>query len=207
MKTIEIGGIAFEEISHQVLLDPRETEYEYGRDYFDEYEQRAKTEFSRVLHRHRYRWVTQFVGPDTKVCDFGCGYGVNVVNHPNWLGWDVNPLCRELLGNKCDDRYWEYDAVCLFDVLEHLSNPLEFVEKIKPGAHLFVVVPCYDSWGFLNLLPEWKHWKPGEHLLYASQLGLVGLLCNAGFEFVSSNCNEKALGRQDVMGFVFRKPL
>lgn len=56
-----------------------------------------------------------------------------------------------------------YDVVCTFQVLEHVSQPREFlgacVQALKPGGVLLVAVPADDS--FLRLVPDgWLNMPP-----------------------------------------------
>lgn len=90
------------------------------------------------------------------VYDIGCGSG-GVLNelhkhliNAQLIGYDISPQAIELAKKKEKDRLTFYQAditkielpkanlmLCL-DVIEHLENPVEFLNKIKPLADLFI---------------------------------------------------------------------
>jgi hypothetical protein len=204
-----ISGIEFNEIVPEVLCDQRQYKFTYGEDYFHEFQKRANTIIGRRIHEHRAAWVRSYV-PTANVLDYGCGYGVNAIGEPGWRGWDINHYCQERLEEheRLDPSYQEYDAVCLFDVLEHMAHPDRWLEQVKPGAFLFVVMPCWQPWTCLDRLPKWKHWKPGEHVVYASPAGVCNLLSSCHFNLLERDRTlEGRFGREDVWSFVFRKSL
>jgi len=78
-----------------------------------------------------------------------------------------------------------YDVVTLFDVLEHLVDPVPVLVKLRrglvPGGLLAVTVPDFGGlWARLS----GRHWPfvtPWEHLLYFTRGTLGEVLCEAGF--------------------------
>lgn len=98
-----------------------------------------------------------------KVLEIGCGNGVArdlIEQSTPWTidAADLNPVALSLarpgrgetfLYNVLDrlpDRVGQYDAVILFDVIEHIENPGPFLEAavahLRPGGHLFINVPA-----------------------------------------------------------------
>lgn len=74
-----------------------------------------------------------------------------------------------------------YDAVCSFQVLEHVADPRSFLEAamscLRPGGLLIVSVPSYDS--FLRRAPNLVLNMPPHHVTLWSDralLGMAGLL-------------------------------
>jgi SAM-dependent methyltransferase len=68
-----------------------------------------------------------------------------------------------------------FDAVTLWDVLEHVRDPLQFMSAcgalLKPGGHLFVNVPDLDSPQARVLRARWPLLLP-EHLNYFNHKSL-----------------------------------
>jgi SAM-dependent methyltransferase len=82
----------------------------------------------------------------------------------------------------------EFDVVCMWDTIEHLRAPHEYVEKIarhtKPGALLAVTTADADS---VNARIRGRHWRmihPPTHLHYFSAKTLEKMLDRYGFEVI-----------------------
>jgi SAM-dependent methyltransferase len=88
----------------------------------------------------------------------------------------------------------EFDAGHLSEVLEHIPNPLEFLENvksvIKPGGYICIVVPNdYNPIQkvFTAITGKGKWWlAPPFHLNYFDRSSLENLIAKAGFEVVHS---------------------
>ncbi len=69
-----------------------------------------------------------------------------------------------------------YDAVCLFDVLEHVRRPLLLLEQVRaalaPDGCAAVGLPSVDGPSFRALGTEWCEVKPPEHLSLPSAEGM-----------------------------------
>lgn len=117
--------------------------------------------------------------------DVGCstGFVVEAARDAGWqaMGLDLNPSAIEFgrergldLHNQALDEadfaVNSFDAISLFDILEHLVNPLEILRKaislLKPCGILFLYIPNYDSASRL-LMGEHAHFIwPTHHLNY-----------------------------------------
>jgi SAM-dependent methyltransferase len=137
-----------------------------------------------------------FVGPEDRVVDFGCGGGfvLAALRCRERLGVEINPAaqghCRRLgLSVHADlaevPDGWA-DVVISNHALEHTHAPLQEIRKVlmklKPGGRAVFVVPCE------------RHdvaFRPGDinqHLYTWSPLNLGNLFACAGFEVVE--CRE-----------------
>ena len=81
-----------------------------------------------------------------------------------------------------------YDAITIFDVLEHLVEPLATLRRLRcamrSGAYLAVTVPDYGGWWARLSGKRWPFLTPWEHLTYFTRRTLRGILIRAGFESV-----------------------
>ncbi len=131
--------------------------------------------------------------------DVGCstGFVVEAARDRGWeaMGIDLNPSAiafgraRGLNLEQCglDDLDLEpasLDAVSLFDVLEHIVNPQEILERairlLRPGGIVFIYVPNYDSASRLLLGKNAVFIWPTHHLTYYTVETLSDLLHRAG---------------------------
>jgi SAM-dependent methyltransferase len=95
-----------------------------------------------------------------------------------------------------DNPGMKFDIVTLWDVLEHIRKPLEFLssvrEILKPGSLLFISVPNGRAmlWKrkIYRLIGQ-NHdydWVPWEHVFYYSLNSLVDYLQRSSFEVIQS---------------------
>jgi SAM-dependent methyltransferase len=76
-------------------------------------------------------------------------------------------------------------VVCLFDVLEHLVDPVAALRRARawlaPGGLLAVTVPDFGSWWARASGRRWPFVTPWEHLHYFTRRTLSRALREAGF--------------------------
>ncbi|MBI5886792.1 MAG: class I SAM-dependent methyltransferase [Deltaproteobacteria bacterium] len=90
-----------------------------------------------------------------------------------------------------------YDAICLFQVIEHFEDPLGVLRllysKLKAGGCLVVETPDIYSVGSKFEKTPWKLFNV-EHITYFSQKSLDELLKAAGFKIIASrHCDYDGL--------------
>jgi 2-polyprenyl-3-methyl-5-hydroxy-6-metoxy-1,4-benzoquinol methylase len=139
---------------------------------------------------------------DLKALDIGSGFGffskaaalagfeVMAVNPGKW----ENEVFEKINGfsplpyffDEVDFKKEKFDLIILSQVLEHIEEPLAFLQKIKsllsPSGIIAIAVPNVDSI-LVKLLKAKDNgclWVP-EHLTYFSAKGLATLLSRAGF--------------------------
>lgn len=117
--------------------------------------------------------------------DVGCstGFVVEAARDRGWdaIGIDLNPSAidygksrgldlRTVALEAIDVPPASFDAVSLFDVLEHLLDPIRTVracaQLLKPGGILFLYVPNYDSASRLLMGKDAHFIWPTHHLNY-----------------------------------------
>ncbi|PDW03891.1 class I SAM-dependent methyltransferase [Candidatus Viridilinea mediisalina] len=78
-----------------------------------------------------------------------------------------------------------WDAVTLWNVLEHLPNPLADLQRIRqllrPNGCLYLTLPLYDSWDARLFGPYWLGWELPRHFIHFDRVSLTRMLHEAGF--------------------------
>jgi len=78
-----------------------------------------------------------------------------------------------------------FDAITLWDVIEHLQSPRAYVRQIaqllRPGGVLALTTPNIRSLAFALLGQTWEIIGPNDHLYYFAPRTLARLLRDAGF--------------------------
>lgn len=151
----------------------------------------------------RISFVSQYT--DMGIIDIGIGGGA-FVNEMDCFGYDVNEKAIEWLLDRFSfiDPYDAGDksinAITCWDSLEHIPEPERLIEKVK--NYVFVSIPIFNS-GFHVL--KSKHFKPGEHLWYFTNNGLIDWFDRLGFDCIDSNKMESDLGREGIYTYAFRR--
>ena len=211
-------------VSTQPQLSSQEIEKYYPEDYIsypiavdDE-----KVWHTRLDRQHGVRRRCNFAiresGRETgKVLDVGCATGVFLkgMQDRGWEAWGIEPsdyaanyaVEKLHLNVKHDylksDSYEDeqFDLVTLWDVFEHLPNPvqtLEICRKIlKPGGVLLLSLPNPQSWDRYLFKEAWSGWDVPRHYYIYRTLSLTQLLDKHGFHFQRI---KSFTGRHGAMG-------
>jgi N-acylneuraminate cytidylyltransferase/CMP-N,N'-diacetyllegionaminic acid synthase len=134
-----------------------------------------------------------------RMLDVGCstGFVVEAARERGWdaVGLDLNPSAVEygqgrgldLRNVALEDAGLEpasFDAICLFDVLEHLIDPVRTlrasVRLLRHGGILFLYVPNYDSASRLLMGKDAHFIWPTHHLNYYTPSTIRDLLRREG---------------------------
>ena len=96
----------------------------------------------------------------------------------------VRAACADLLAFDLADR--QFDVVCMWDTIEHLAAPREYLECIAgrmPRGALIALTTGDISSATARIQKErWRLIHPPSHLQYFTRASLVGLLERSGFE-------------------------
>lgn len=105
----------------------------------------------------------KFIEKNDKVLEIGAGSAsfAEKLNSPNYVGLEYNQeainkakskgitLIKESIESFSINNLEQFDVVCSFHVLEHVSNPLSYIESslkvLKKGGKFICAVPCSDS--------------------------------------------------------------
>jgi SAM-dependent methyltransferase len=166
----------------------------------------ADEPFLRKNLRLRFKELIKFRDPlrHRKLLEIGSAYGFfldEVRNHFESVhGIDITDAgvrhARESLKldviqadflrhNYGDQRF---DVVCMWDTIEHLRTPQEYIKKIaqltEPGALLAITTADIGSWNARLRGRRWRMIHPPTHLHYFSGSTLPLLLDRHGFDVV-----------------------
>ena len=165
-------------------------------DYFSDSENIMKTAMRRL------KVIEKIISPG-RLLDVGCAYGffLEAAKRRGWQAWGVElaktpaAYARDILGFKvlCQDIESvnlggeKFDAVTLWDVIEHLADPRKVVEKLRSliddHGLLILTTPDIESLPARITRNRWIGFKsPDEHLWYFSRCTIIKLLESAGFK-------------------------
>jgi 2-polyprenyl-3-methyl-5-hydroxy-6-metoxy-1,4-benzoquinol methylase len=153
----------------------------------------------RPLAERRLRRIEAWSGRAGRVLDFGCAGGF-FLDEARKRGWEIagaelsRPMAERtaaLLGipiaadlAELADRSGTFDGVTLWEVIEHLPDPLPELARLrsllKPGGWLALSTPNTGHWQALAAPNEWTSYCPPAHVLYLTEHTLRRLLGRAG---------------------------
>jgi 2-polyprenyl-3-methyl-5-hydroxy-6-metoxy-1,4-benzoquinol methylase len=204
---VRCSGCGF--VSADMNLSDEEIRELYGWKYFHgaEYANYLQEKDSLLLNfQRKLNTLLKYVDdPEHKALfEVGCAYGfflelarrtfsrasgidisTEAVTHArDVLGVNAGP--GDFLSAPLEDRY---DVVCMWDVIEHLSRPDLFLERIAsllvPGGILALTTGDIDSMNARIRGARWRLIHPPTHLHYFSQRTLQTLLARFGLQVVS----------------------
>lgn len=157
-----------------------------------------------------------------KLLDVGAatGYFMNLAKGRRWqvFGVEISDEGAEAGRKKGLDiktgtiadlpREDEFDAITMFDVIEHFSNPsadlIKAKQLLKKGGVLAIITP--DSGSFYARLLG-KHWHlivPPEHITLFNRKSLADLLKETGFEILEIKTPGKSFTIEYILHTLLR---
>jgi SAM-dependent methyltransferase len=177
---------------------------EHLRDIYDHYYSQENADLHPIT-ADRYAEILSAMehsqGPG-RILDVGCGAGqfLEVATRRGWQaeGTEISGAARPFLERRHVRLHavdlpalvipYRYDAITLFEVLEHVEAPLAYLETsirlLRPGGWLYLTTPNFDG---LSRRLRGAKWRvvATEHLSYFSPASLRRALGRAGFTGVS----------------------
>jgi 2-polyprenyl-3-methyl-5-hydroxy-6-metoxy-1,4-benzoquinol methylase len=210
VKRLEVGGgfdisecLSCGLVSTNPALSSSEIESHYPESYYGEKNRRfhpVLESLIRVFRSRRCRAIEAFARKG-RIVDVGCGRGV-LLGLMRERGWDVLGVevseraahhAREVLGlsvwvgefAESPLQPASVDAVVIWHVLEHLSDPAATLDKaavvLRPAGLLVVAVPNFDSWQAAFSGRRWFHLDVPRHYHHFRLRVLLRLLEERGF--------------------------
>lgn len=182
----------------------------YDADYMAKCDAYAGSDIAKAVNAGRCALLQRYIAEDGSVLDIGAGSGDFVRSAASWgfsaKGFDVIPETADRL--RADGLYADpsktFDAVTMWDVLEHIEDPAPVLGILRAGALLFVSIPVFAD---LATVRQSKHYRPGEHLYYWTAPGFVAWMALHGFALLEQSDHETAAGRDSIAAFAFKKVL
>ena len=154
----------------------------------------------------RNQIVREYVKEEVEVLDVGVGAMDFLESRDRTYGYDIVPETVSKLkkAGKYSDDFSRFRAFTLWDVLEHMEDPSRFLRRIPDRSFVFVAIPTFHEPSFTGI-ESWPHYKPGEHLYYFTELGLIEFFRMNGFQLLCTNNSEIEAGRRDITLAAFIK--
>ncbi len=204
-----------------LYLNPRPSMDEIAAFYPDRYEPyRAdlpadwltarRTQGAQVIKR---RFVEAF-RTGGRLLDVGCATG-DFLARMAVRDWDVqgvetSPLAARVARKRhgvpvfvgqlgdMDFSNGSFDVITLWDVLEHLHNPLADLRRIHrllvAGGHVILSIPNLQSWDRILFGSAWIGWDAPRHLHMFPPKPLERMLSSAGFRIIARRCILGGIG-------------
>lgn len=212
-------------------LDPEVTLDIYNESYFANFAKISDCARGRALNDARREFVERYFTGD--IIDIGVGSGAfmeeweaggheevgceamgsdAVLRNGTARGFDVAvPAINELIKAKkfSDPRAFkavegqllpDLPALTMWDSIEHMKAPSEFLNNWYKW--IFISTPIYES---AEHCLQSHHYKPGEHIWYFTERGLIGYMLDHGYEMIERSRFEENYGRKDIGSYAFQK--
>lgn len=154
--------------------------------------------WSRNAIRTEFEHAAARIRPGDRVLDVGCGEAAfrRLIPQARYVGLDpgadggIPGVSDATLADHIRDHAGAYDAVCAFQVLEHLAAPrptfADMVRAARPGGLLIVGVPHVPS--ALTRIPNFLLNAPPHHLTWWTKSALAALAtrCGAAVESIET---------------------
>lgn len=200
---VEHRGVAYQRDMTKGRID-------YGAAYLANYDRYAAGPIADKINAGRVALVARHAPEGASVLDFGAASGIFVRQAASWgfdaKGFDVIPDAVRRL--KDADLYADdlgaFDAVTMWDSIEHLETPERSLKRVRKGAFLFASIPIFED---VRRVRESKHYKPGEHLYYWTAHGFIDWMALYGFRLLEQSSHETDAGRESIGAFAFCRDL
>jgi len=181
-------------------------------------EQYYLDETNLVSCRQKVEWIGEHVDRGARLLDAGANFGhflsvardrydaVGIELSRAAVKWSrehfgVNNHAASLY-DLPEDLRGPYDAVTLFDVIEHVPEPKEALlalrRVLRSGGSLFLSTPDAGSAVARGLGGRWHYLDPVQHIVLFDRRNLARLLEEAGFEVVGA----RTFGHHYRVGYV-----
>ena len=212
--------IAAMQENYQKEMVGNETESGLHSTYIIERQERIKS-YSK-LYNSRLDLIEGLYPGKGTMLDIGCGAGffLNCAKQRGWNchgleilpeylkyaqeNFELDNIRLESLDESLSYDANTFDVITLWDLIEHLRNPLDCLKKIhhvmKPGGLLVMWTPNVKNALFQK--DRWMGYKILQHFYFFSEDSLNKMLGKAGFEIVYSKTNKARKGLSEPKGHI-----
>lgn len=139
----------------------------------------------------RLKFLQEHTSKGARILDAGCATGDFLAEAADIFevyGFDISSaaiahaknrlphLSERLIAQRLEDEgtsWKEFDAVCLWDVIEHVADPVVVIQRmmdyVKPGGYLLISTPDFGSLTAKLMRSYWAFMIPPYHLGYLSR--------------------------------------
>jgi 2-polyprenyl-3-methyl-5-hydroxy-6-metoxy-1,4-benzoquinol methylase len=156
--------------------------------------------------RAKVEWIAGFVRSGARLLDVGANFGhfasaarasfevTGIEPSPTAAAWarahlDV-PIRVASIYDPLPAFAGRFDAVTLFDVIEHLPDPPRAIAAVRTwlarGGRVFITTPDTGSLLARALGRRWHHYDLVQHIALFDRASLARLLAGAGFRVLAS---------------------
>ena len=183
-------------------------EYEKSRKNFNSYIEHGKRHVSHILRLY------DLFNKDRqlKLLDFGCGWGA-FITMCKGFGIDAHGVDKsvgrrdgayvEIYPSIEDIKQKDFNAVTMFEVLEHVTNPLEILkdlaELMLPGGVLILETPDCTGVTGINDYQSYLNIHPLEHINGFTPLTLESIAKRAGFSKIRKSVAHVTSSRVQLL--------
>lgn len=149
------------------------------------------------LFQRRLARLSALLPGKGRLLDFGCadGYFLELARQQGWeiAGVEISTFQAQYASNRLGisvldsiDHFPEssFDVITLWEVLEHLTQPIVELRKLKsrlrPGGVLMLSTPNAGFWKAVHRPSEWSNFSPPAHLILFKERTLALTLSGAG---------------------------
>lgn len=180
---------------------------QYGQDYARNYIEYAKSPVNTPLNLFRLGLIARWVQKHNTILDIGCCVGEFLSfaekYFPFCAGFEPNKIAAKIAEERVPaspiwtdlDGHIRPFCITMFDVIEHIENPKEFLQHLhnimQSSGIVAITTPDFAAVGlkfdtargeYETNLRSWKHYKPTEHLWLHTVSSLDRLLHDTGFK-------------------------
>lgn len=209
----------------QVAREPSLAELDeiYSKNYFDPVKYKKNDSLEREIKRRLNLMERANIPKNAKVLEIGCATGFFLerikseydVHATDYSKSDIEQLktqfpelAMKLHSGRIEDLPYPegfFDAILMWDVLEHIWDVKELSKKLKlwlkPGGVLLLSSPDISGPVPRMMKKRWAFMTPPEHLSFFSRRSLLELFKPLGFELMY----YRSLGKWVNLGFLIYK--
>lgn len=195
-----------EGIAYQRDMSVGRVSYDSG--YLEKCEAYEGSEIAKAVNAGRCAMVARHLKAGSALLDYGAGTGafVKAAKQAGFRasGFDVIPEAVRRLQSETlyEENLHGFSGFTAWDSIEHMEHPSDLLERLKVGAWLFVSIPIFSG---LDAIRSSRHYRPGEHLYYFTDEGLLRWMLMYGYELMEVSSHETDAGRDSIGAFAFKR--